>query len=532
MGLPIAMPAIFRGSRRGDRLEAVLEHLDLFGGAWRDHGGVGRDPLALRRGVAVVVLEVAVETRLGPELILRPREAQRRGQQRSRGPASAGNGVELGRQPDDEGCHAPASRSTPSARPHVLLEQFGRSATTGASRSARSSGSERSVGTTAVKVGRAVLVWLMISRQARIVPSRECRRVELDERGAQRCSSQAGNDKAHGSRMRAFDGAEDRDEAPPDEGVESLFASLAYLFDDHEPPVDGPPKRREEPSALQDEDPWGDEPTRIRPNALPWATTRSTSMEIPIEARPPQWIDPPCLAAPVTGATTAEKSPPARKSRSFTLPALRPRPVRTLPPPLPARPPPLPPVPTLRAESHPQPLSAARVAETSSGTPRGRSRRAAPTGAVDAPGSGHAAATALAGGRARRGRDPRRHPVREEAAPPRSRRRAARGPPPPRQPRPRLRSPERPCPRRARACLSTGAPIVHRLAPGRAARRTPGARAPPGGAPPSRPGSRRLPFPAAVPRGAAGAPAGAQAFERSPLRLRGPSARVARGEPA
>src|SRR5580692_5948392 len=107
----------------------------------------------------------------------------------------------------------------------------------------------------------------------------------------------------------AFDGAADRHEAPPDEDVESLFASLAYLFDEHEPPGDGPPKRREEPPALQDEDPWEDEPTRIRPAALPWATTRSTSMEIPGEARPPQWLDLPVSRPPSRGR------PPPRRAR-------------------------------------------------------------------------------------------------------------------------------------------------------------------------------------------------------------------------
>jgi hypothetical protein len=60
----------------------------------------------------------------------------------------------------------------------------------------------------------------------------------------------------------AIDGAEDGNKAPPGEDVEGLFASLAYLFDDHESPVDGPPKRHEEPSAPQEEDSFDDEPTR------------------------------------------------------------------------------------------------------------------------------------------------------------------------------------------------------------------------------------------------------------------------------
>ena len=111
---------------------------------------------------------------------------------------------------------------------------------------------------------------------------------------------------------------------------EEVFASLAYLSDDAEP---------------------DDVPTLVRPAPPGWATTRSTSLEIPAEAPPQRSRSAGPPAAPLTAASAAGTSPPAKRTGPFSLPPLRPRPVRILPPPMPTKPPPSPPVPALHTAS-------------------------------------------------------------------------------------------------------------------------------------------------------------------------------------
>jgi hypothetical protein len=81
----------------------------------------------------------------------------------------------------------------------------------------------------------------------------------------------------HTIKDQAFEGGDDAHEAPGDD-VESVFASLAYLFDGARSPVEPSPRGGEAPPGLEPEEASDDEPTRVRPDPLGWATTRSTSL--------------------------------------------------------------------------------------------------------------------------------------------------------------------------------------------------------------------------------------------------------------